>query len=77
MAKVSAADLSKAGSKYLGCSYSEMDCQKFVEKCMADVGLKKDLPGSNAWYRFVTWKGTTEECKRKFGKIPEGAFLFI
>ena len=34
-----------------------MDCQKFVEKCMADVGLKMDLTGSNAWYREFMKKG--------------------
>lgn len=25
----------------------------------------------------MTWTGTPEECKRKFGSIPVGAFLFI
>lgn len=54
-----------------------MDCQKFVEKCLADVGIKKDLAGSNAWFRYMTWTGTPEECKKKFGKVPAGAFLFI
>lgn len=77
MSKVSAAVLSTAGARFLGRSYSEMDCQKFVEKCLAEVGIKKDLPGSNAWFRYVTWTGTPEECKKKFGKIPAGCFLFI
>ena len=54
-----------------------MDCQKFVENCLAEVGIKKDLAGSNTWYRYITWTGTPEECKQKFGRIPPGAFLFI
>lgn len=54
-----------------------MDCQKFVENCLLEVGIKKDLPGSNAWFRYMTWVGTPEECKRRFGTIPAGAFLFI
>lgn len=70
-------DLAKAGCKYLGRPYSEMDCQRFVEKCLHDIGVGKDLSGSNAWYRLMTWKGTPEECKATFGEIPNGAFLFI
>lgn len=57
-----------------------MDCQRFVEQCLSDCGIEKDLAGSNAWYRFVMrngWVGTPEECKQKFGSIPVGAFLFI
>lgn len=76
----SAEDFSRAGDKYLGRSYSEMDCQAFVERCMRDVGLKMDLPGSNAWIREVMrngWVGTPEECVRKFGSVPNGALLFI
>ena len=69
-----------AGDKYLGTPYSEMDCQKFVEKCMSDVGFNKDLGGSNAWYRECIragWVGSPEDCKKKFGSIPKGALLFI
>ena len=47
--KISAIDFSLAGDKYLGRSYEEMDCQAFVEKCMADVGYRRDLGGSNSW----------------------------
>ena len=61
----------------MGRKYTEMDCQKFVENCLAEVGIKKDLAGSNTWYRYITWTGTPEECKQKFGRIPPGAFLFI
>ena len=77
---ISAETVSLQGDKYLGTSYSRMDCQGFVERCLADAGLKKDLAGSNAWYREVRkngWVGTPEECRARFGKIPTGAFLFI
>lgn len=78
--KADAVSFSWAGDKYLGRPYSEMDCQAFVERCMSDVGLHKDLAGSNAWYREVRnhgWVGSPEECMRKFGQIPKGALLFI
>jgi hypothetical protein len=80
MTKISAEAFSQAGDKYLGRSYEEMDCQAFVEKCMADCGLKKDLGGSNSWYREIMkngWTGTPEECRQLFGMIPKGALLFI
>ena len=35
--KYSAEALGRAGDKYLGRSYSEMDCQAFAERCMADI----------------------------------------
>lgn len=78
--KVDGGKLGSVGFEYLGVPYSEMDCQAFVEKCLADCGLKKDLPGSNAWYREVLshgWVGTPEECVSMYGKVPPGAFLFI
>ena len=78
--KVDAVAFSWAGDKYLGRPYSEMDCQAFVERCMADCGLRKDLPGSNAWYREVMkngWVGSPEDCLKEFGVIPKGALLFI
>ena len=74
---VSALTVSLMGDKYLGRTYSQMDCQAFVEQCLADAGLSIDLPGSNAWYRTMTWVGTPEECRAKFGSIPVGAFLYI
>lgn len=73
-------ELARAGCPYLGVKYSEMDCQAFVERCLSDIGLRKDLAGSNAWYRYIMqngWIGSPEECKAMFGMIPEGAFLFI
>ena len=78
--KISAIDFSLAGDKYLGRSYEEMDCQAFVEKCMADVGYRRDLGGSNSWYRECMkqgWVGTPEECMKQFGSVPKGALLFI
>ena len=78
--KYDALTLSFAGDKYLGTPYKEMDCQKFVEKCMQACGLYKDLTGSNAWYRECIrngWTGTPEECVKKYGTVPKGAILFI
>lgn len=72
--------LGDAGFKYLGTPYSQMDCQAFVEKCLSDCGLRKDLAGSNAWFREVYKNGvilTPEECVRQLGCVPKGAFLFI
>ena len=76
----SANDLIRSAPNYLGVPYSHLDCQAFVERCLRDIGIDKNLPGSNAWYREVKdhgWVGTPEECKQKYGLIPPGAFLFI
>ena len=78
--KISALEFSMAGDKYLGRSYEEMDCQAFVERCMADVGYKRDLGGSNSWYRECRshgWVGSPEDCVKVFGSVPKGALLFI
>ena len=72
--------LAKVGFNYLGVPYSEMDCQKFVEKCLSDCGDHTDLGGSNSWYRECMkngWVGTPEDCRIKYGIVPPGAFLFI
>lgn len=73
----SALEFSQNCDRFLGKSYSEMDCQAFVENAMKTVGITKNLAGSNAWYRNMTWVGTPEECKARFGTIPKGALLFI
>ena len=73
----SAEQLSLAGDQFLGRGYDEMDCQEFVERCLEVIGCKKDLKGSNAWFREMTWTGTPEECVKVFGCVPKGAFLFI
>ena len=73
-------ELARAACPYLGRLYSDMDCQTFVENALADVGIKLNLKGSNAWLREVKkngWAGTPEECVKKFGCIPDGAILFI
>lgn len=81
MSKVSAFKVVEAAPRYLGVPYSTLDCQAFVEKCLKDAGAPKDLAGSNAWYRFLKnghgWVGTPDECRKKFGTIPVGSFLFI
>ena len=74
---INAEQFAKAGDKYIGRSYDDMDCQKFYEQCAKDTGLALDLAGSNAWYRTMSWRGTPEQCKATFGCIPTGAFLFI
>ncbi len=73
-------ELGETGFKYLGVPYSKMDCQAFVEQCLWDCGLEMNLAGSNAWYREVMKNGailTPEECVKRLGKVPAGAFLFI
>ena len=77
---INAEQFAKAGDKYIGRKYADMDCQKFYEQCAKDTGLALDLAGSNAWYRkFIQtgWTGSPEECIRTFGRIPAGATLFI
>lgn len=77
---VEAKNVAGAGFQYLGRSYEEMDCQKFVEACLQDAGIQMDLKGANAWYRKIRnegWVGTPEECRKRFGCVPAGAFLFI
>ena len=72
--------LGSVGFEYLGRPYSEMDCQAFVERCLRDCGWTIDLGGSNTWYRKVRKEGellTPEECTKKYGTTPKGAFLFI
>ena len=72
--------LGDVGFKYLGTPYSVMDCQEFYEKCLSDLGFKKNLAGSNAWYRYIREHGrvlTPEECVKELGCVPKGAALFI
>lgn len=77
---VDANNLAVAGCKYIGTSYTKIDCQAFVEKCLKDCGDDTNLAGSNTWYREIAkngWVGTPEECRKKYGTIPKGAFIFI
>ena len=64
--------------------YDQLDCQGFVEAVLKDIGIRKsdgsvyNWRGSNAMYRnFYSWRGTVEECKKKFGSIPVGAFVYV
>lgn len=79
MKKVSAELFSRTGDQFLGRVYknNDFDCQDFVEQVMHKLGIADNLPGSNAWYRRMTWVGTPKECIQKFGIIPKGALLFI
>ena len=77
MSKPSASVMSEMGDKYIGTPYAKMDCQALVEQMLRDVGITLNLSGSNAWYRKMTWTGSPQECKRTFGRIPVGAFLYI
>lgn len=77
------ADQAKS-SKYDKIKYSQLDCQGFVEQVLFDSGCRKadgkayNWKGSNSmWRNALSWKGTISECKAAFGKIPEGAWVFI
>jgi hypothetical protein len=69
---------------YVGIPYSTLDCQGFVEQVLKDLGIRKEdgtpynWRGSNSmWRNYITWRGTIDECVQKFGRIPQGAFLFL
>ena len=71
-------------AKYDNIKYSQADCQGFVEKVLYDTGCRKsdgqayNWKGSNSmWRNALSWKGTPEECKERFGEIPLGAWVFI
>lgn len=77
---IAGTDVAMMGDKYIGEPYSKIDCQQLWESCIHDAGLSVNLAGSNAWYRKIRaegWVGTPEECKARFGHIPQGAALFI
>ncbi len=63
-----------------GMTLSGMDCQGLCEYLLIQCGVPRrecNLAGSNAHYRACTWTGTPEECKKRFGRIPAGAWLFL
>lgn len=69
---------------YIGIPYNKLDCQEFVEQVLKDLGVRKpdgtpyNWKGSNSMFRnHIRWRGTIEECKKKFGSIPQGAFMFL
>ncbi len=60
--------------------YAQMDCQALVEALLVDCGISAkvcNLAGSNAHFRACMWRGTPEECVKRLGAVPGGAFLFI
>lgn len=68
---------------YIGIPYSQLDCQGFVEKVLADCGVRKpdgsiyNWRGSNSMYRnFYQWRGSIDECKKAFSILPQGCFVF-
>ena len=57
--------------------YTQLDCQAFVERVLADCGIYKNWKGSNdMWRNALSWKGTIDEAIAKFGSVPVGAWLF-
>ena len=84
--RISGEDLAEEAmnGNYIGLPYDKLDCQGLVEQILADAGVRKsdgskyNWRGSNSMFRnFVRWRGTVAECQQKFGKIPQGAFVFI
>lgn len=70
--------------KYTGIPYSKLDCQAFVEEVLKDCGVRKpdgsvyNWKGSNSmWRTALSWKGTIDQAKTKYGCIPAGSWVFI
>ena len=70
--------------KYTGIPYKELDCQDFVEQVLKDCGVRNskgqayNWKGSNdMWRNALSWKGTIDECRTRYGSIPVGAWMFI
>lgn len=83
---ISALDFAKCAldPKWNKYKYSELDCQAFVEEVLKDSGVRKkngscyNWKGSNSMYRnYFTWRGTIEECYKKFGYVPIGSFVYV
>ena len=71
-------------SKYDKIKYSQYDCQAFCELVLKDIGVRQpngavyNWKGSNDMYRHAcSWVGTIDECRKKFGYIPIGAWAFM
>lgn len=68
---------------YIGIPYSKLDCQGFVERVLADCGIRKpngtvyDWRGSNSMYRnFQQWRGSIKDAEKAFGSLPIGCLLY-
>ena len=71
-------------TKYDKLTYSDCDCQAFVEKVLYDTGVRKpnggayNWKGSNdMWRNALDWRGSVEDCISIYGKVPDGAWVFI
>ena len=60
--------------KYLGIPYSQLDCQGFVEKVLADCGEKHDWLGSNHMWRDAL---SEKHPIDSWADVPAGAWLFV
>ena len=65
-------------------TYTQLDCQAFVEAVLKDIGIRKkdgsvyNWRGSNSMYRtYFSWRGSVDECITAFGSVPLGAFVYI
>lgn len=71
-------------SKYDKITYSEKDCQAFVEQVLFDSGVRKEngkaynWTGSNSMFRnALSEKGTISEFIDRYSELPLGAWVFI
>ena len=71
-------------SKYDNLKYGQYDCQAFVELVLKDCGVRNsngvpyNWKGSNdMWRHALSWKGTLAECRNLYGRIPDGAWVFM
>lgn len=70
--------------KYDKLKYDQYDCQAFCELVLKDIGVRQpngavyNWKGSNDIARHAcSWIGTKDECIKKFGSVPLGAWAFI
>lgn len=72
-------------SKYNKLTYSQVDCQAFVELVLKDLGIRQangavyNWRGSNdMWRNALSWKGTIAEARIQFGnELPLGCLVFM
>lgn len=70
--------------QYDKLKYSQYDCQAFCELVLRDIGVRQsngavyNWRGSNhIWRDGVSWRGTVEEARKKFGCVPVGSWAFM
>lgn len=62
----------------LGIKYSTLDCQGFVERVLLALGVVCNYRGSNDMFRNLCYETMTKaDCIKRYGKIPNGALLFV